>query len=180
MIRSGFQEAPMTDRPYRTLFLSRRNSARSVMAAAVLNKLGAGKFEAFSAAVDPAEAVDPHVLQLLADYPKVEARPRHFQEFAAAGAADLDFVFTLSDTAAGEALPEWPGLPVTAHWSSTDPILEAEGVAADWERSQIFARSLAGLERRLRAFVNLPFASLDRLSLASHVEAIGRDQTAPN
>jgi protein-tyrosine-phosphatase len=170
----------MTDRPYRTLFLSRRNSARSVMAAAVLNKLGAGKFEAFSAAVDPAEAVDPTVLQLLADYPQVETRPRHYREFAAEGAADLDFVFTLSDTAAGEALPEWPGLPVTAHWSSADPILEAEGVTAEWERAQVFTRALAGLERRLRAFVNLPFDSLDRLSLARRMEEIGRrDQPAP-
>lgn len=99
---------------------------------------------------------------------------QHFSEFVAEDARDLDFVFTLSDTAAGEALPEWPGLPVTAHWSSPDPVL-AEG--PEWERKQALARVMAELERRLRIFTSLPFESLDRLSVKIHVEQIGQSRS---
>jgi len=101
----------MSDKVYRVLFLSRRNSARSILAEAVLNKLGKGRFVAYSAAVEPAAEIDPHVVELLAsnELPVTDMRPRHYREFAQKGAADIDFVFTLSDTAAGEALPEWPG-----------------------------------------------------------------------
>ena len=99
-------------------------------------------------------------------------RPRHFREFAAAGSENLDFVFTLSDTAAGEPMPEWPGLPVTAHWSFADPVL-AEGEV--WEKRVAFAQVLSGLERRIAIFVNLPFGSLDRMSLQRRVDEIGGD-----
>ncbi|WP_064685636.1 hypothetical protein [Rhizobium bangladeshense] len=162
----------MHDGIYRVLFLSRRNSARSVMAEAILNKIGKGRFRAVSAAVDPAPVIEPTVLQLLrnADYPIEDIKPRHFGAFADAGAADLDFVFTLSDTAAGEPLPEWPGLPITSHWRCPDPILvEDEG----WQRKQAFIQVLAGLERRLNIFINLPFASLDRMSLQHQIKGIG-------
>src|SRR5688572_27036184 len=110
----------MSDKIYHVLFLSRRNSARSILAEAVLNKIGRGRFTARSAAVEPAPEVDPHVVELLRsnDLPVAEMRPRHYREFAQEGAANIDFVFTLSDTAAGEPLPQWPGQPVTAHWSS--------------------------------------------------------------
>lgn len=164
----------MQDNPYRVLFLSRRNSARSVMAQAILNKIGKGRFEAFSAAVDPAPAIEPVVLDILrADgFPIANERPQHFSVFAATGAADLDFVFTLSDTAAGEPLPEWPGLPITAHWRCEDPLL-AEGEV--WERKQALGHVLAGLERRLTIFINLPFSSLDRMSLHKHVAGIGEE-----
>jgi len=167
----------MQDGMYRVLFLSRRNSARSVMAEAILNKIGRGRFKAFSAAVDPAPVIEPAVLELLrnTDYPIEELTPRHFGAFADAGAADLDFVFTLSDTAAGEALPEWPGLPITSHWRCPDPVL-VEGEA--WERKQAFMQVLAGLERRLNIFVNLPFASLDRMSLQHQIKGIGESETA--
>ncbi|MBA1993553.1 protein tyrosine phosphatase, partial [Escherichia coli] len=118
--------------------------------------------------VDPAPVIEPTVLELLrtADYPMENITPRHFGAFADAGAANLDFVFTLSDTAAGEALPEWPGLPITSHWRCPDPIL-VEGEA--WERKQAFTQVLTGLERRLNIFINLPFTSLDRMSLQNQI-----------
>ncbi|KOF12484.1 hypothetical protein AC244_34165 [Ensifer adhaerens] len=165
----------MQNGSYRVLFLSRRNSARSVMAEAILNKVGRGRFDAVSAAVDPAPAIEPTVLELLrnADYPVENPKPRHFGEYAKAGAVNLDFVFTLSDTAAGEALPDWPGLPITSHWRCPDPVL-AQGEA--WERTQAFMQVLAGLERRLNIFVNLPFSSLDRMSLQNQVRRIGDEQ----
>ncbi len=162
----------MQNGTYRVLFLSRRNSARSVMAEAILNKIGKGRFEAISAAVDPAPMIEPNVLELLrnADYPIAELTPRHFGSLAGAGAAKLDFVFTLSDTAAGEALPEWPGLPITAHWGCQDPIL-AEGEV--WQRKKAFMQVFVGLERRLNIFIDLPFSSLDRMSLQNQVRGIG-------
>jgi len=166
----------VTERRYRVLFLSRRNSARSIIAEAILNKIGRGRFAAVGAAVEPADRIDPYVIELLKenDFPVTQSRPRHFREFAEKGSADLDFVFTLSDTAAGEALPEWPGLPVTAHWSSPDPILVT---GSDLERRQAFRQVLGELERRLSIFISLPFASLDRMSLKSKLDEIGR--TAP-
>jgi arsenate reductase (thioredoxin) len=167
----------MQNGTYRVLFMSRRNSARSVMAEAILNKIGRGRFEAISAAVDPAPVIEPSVLELLrsSDYPIEELTPRHFGVLAQAGAADLDFVFTLSDTAAGEPLPEWPGLPITSHWRCPDPVL-VQGEA--WERKQAFMQVLTGLERRLNIFINLPFTSLDRMSLQSQVREIGEAQDA--
>jgi arsenate reductase (thioredoxin) len=167
----------MPERVYNVLFLSRRNSARSIMAEAVLNREGRGRFKAFSAGVESTPALDPHAVEVmqLAGLPVSDVGPKHYREFAKAGAADLDFVFTLSDTAAGEPLPEWPGLPVTAHWSSPDPT-KAEG--AEWEIKQAYGRALTELERRIRIFANLPFASLDRISLKSHLDEIG--QSRPN
>lgn len=168
----------MNARVYHVLFLSRRNSARSIIAAAILNNYGKGKFQASSAGVDPAKEIDPQVIDLLQsnDLPIKETRPKHFAEFARAGAQDLDFVFTLSDTTAGEPLPEWPGLPVTAHWSSSDPLL-VEG--AEWERKLAFGRMFSELERRLSIFMSLPFQSLDRISLKQRVDDIGKiDPTA--
>lgn len=162
----------MDSKTFRVLFLSRRNSARSLMAEAILNKVGRGRFVALSAGVQPAEAVEPHTRQLLewAGFETASIRPRHFREFAGAGAQNLDFVFTLSDTAAGEPMPEWPGLPITAHWSFADPVL-VEGEEVD--KVAAFREVLRGLERRIGVFVNLPFQSLDRMSLQRKVDEIG-------
>ena len=164
----------MGEKTYHVLFLSRRNSARSILAEALLNRDGRGRFKAYSAGVEPPTDVDPIVIDLLQSVGlPTEVRSKHYREFANSGARELDFVFTLSDTAAGESMPEWPGLPVTAHWSSPDPIL-AEG--EDWERKQAFGRAVSELERRLRIFVSLPFESLDRMSLKSSVDEIGRSR----
>jgi protein-tyrosine-phosphatase len=164
----------MADKTYNVLFLSRRNSTRSVMAEAVLNKEGRGRFHAHSAAVQPATAPEPFTIEMLkqAKFPTDGLRTKHYREFTAPGAPLLDFVFTLSDTAAGKVLPEWPGRPVTAHWSRRDPVLVA---GEEWERRQAFGAVLSELERRLRIFVNLPIASLDRISLQSRVSEIGSD-----
>ena len=162
----------MPERSYAVLFLSQRDSARSVMAAALLNQIGRGQFRAFSAGVRPVQAYDPVALELL-EHAHVEVpagAPQHYRVFAGAEAPRLDFVFTLSDTAAGETLPVWPGQPVTGHWSLQDPQRHEDDSVAH-RRSLISTRSQ--LERRLRVFANLPLESLDRLSLQAHVDDIG-------
>jgi arsenate reductase len=163
----------MSERIFHVLFLSRRNSARSILAEAVLNKHGKGRFKGYSAGVAPVSAIDSHVIELMlsSGLTLPTAPPKHYSEYTRPGVPALDFVFTLSDTAAGEPLPEWPGLPVTAHWSSPDPILVT---GAEWERKRAFARVLTEYERRLSIFVNLPFASLDRMSLKSKLDEIGQ------
>lgn len=163
----------MTDKLYQVLFLSQRNSARSIMAEAILNSIGSGRFVAHSAGVYPASEIEPVVLELLdhAQLPTGDLRPKHYSEFTSAGTTDLDFVFTLSDTAAGEPPPSWPGLPITAHWPSTDPTrFDRE----DAERRHALIRTRSELERRLQLFVALPFASLDRLRTQQRVDDIGR------
>jgi protein-tyrosine-phosphatase len=138
----------------------------------VLNKQAGDRFRASSAGVKPTASVDPMALAVLetAGYDVTPLAPKHFGAFAESGADTLDFVFTLSDTAAGERLPVWPGLPVTAHWGSADPT-KSEG--EDWERRAQYARLLGELERRIGIFINLPFAELDRKSLQVHVADIG-------
>jgi arsenate reductase (thioredoxin) len=155
----------------RILFLSQRNSARSMMAEAIANKVGGGRLEAFSAGVRPAAGVDPIAVELLqhAGLTPPDHPPRHVREFSAPDAPPFDFVFTLSDTAAGEAPPSWPGHPITAHWSCTDP----EEFEDDAERRLALIRTRSELERRLRVFVNLPVNSLDRMSLQSQLDALG-------
>ncbi|MDR6291197.1 MULTISPECIES: arsenate reductase/protein-tyrosine-phosphatase family protein [Inquilinus] len=162
----------MTEKTFTVLFLSRRNSARSVLAEAFLNKVGKSQFRAYSAAVEPAPALAPQTIQLLkqAGLSAEGLRPKHFREFAKPGAQPLDFVFTLSDTAAGEAPPEWPGQPITAHWSSPDPAL---ATGAEWERMRAFVRVLIELERRIRIFMSLPLPKLDRMSLQTRLNEIG-------
>ena len=167
----------MPDKIHQVLFLSRRNSARSIMAEALLNRDGKGHFRAYSAGVLPPTAIEPVVLELLRSVklPTEGLRSKHYREFSQAGSQDLDFVFTLSDTAAGEPMPEWPGMPVTAHWSCPDPVL-VEG--EEWEKKQAFGRVMTELERRLHVFANLPFESLDRMSLKKHVDDIGESHQA--
>jgi protein-tyrosine-phosphatase len=165
------QEQKSTTKVFRVLFLSRRGSARGLMAEAVLNRLGQGRFMAYSAGVEPAKGIEPEALELLevSGFDTRDLRPRHFAEFAKATAEPLDLVFTLSDTAAGEPMPEWPGLPVTSHWSYPDPV-RATGEA--WERKQAFSRVMKQLERRIAALVNLRPEALDRMSLQAHVDAL--------
>jgi len=157
--------------PFKMLFLSQRNSARSMMAEALANSIGRGQWQAFSAGVRPAARIDPIAVELL-QHAGVEAPahpPQHVREFSAPESPPLDFVFTLSDTAAGEAPPSWPGHPITAHWRCTDP----EQFDDPGERRAALIRTRAELERRLRVFTNLPVRSLDRISLQAQVDALG-------
>jgi protein-tyrosine-phosphatase len=167
--------AAAADRVFHVLFLSRRNSARSLIAEAFLNKAGRGRFRAYSAGVEPAAAAEANTLDILrmAGFSTDGLKPKHYSDFAGPSAQNLDFVFTLCDMAAGEKMPEWPGQPVSAHWASSDPVLSKGEL---WEQKQAFSRSLAELERRLRIFMNLRFDGLDRMSLKHHVDAIGAPQ----
>ena len=134
----------MSERIYHVLFLSRRNSVRSILAEAVLNKVGKGRFKGHSAAVAPAKSIETPVIELLEStgLPMPKTPPKHYSEFTKPGSPHLDFVFTLSDTAAGEPLPEWPGQPVTAHWSSPDPIL---ATGEEWQKQRAFVQVLGEL-----------------------------------
>ena len=161
----------MLGRPYRLLFLSQRNAARSIMAEAMTNSMGRGEWQAFSAGVRPAARIDPIVAELLqrAGFEAPKRSPQHVCEFSAPESPPLDFVFTLSDTAVGEAPPSWPGQPITAHWRCTDP----EQYDDPAEHRLALMRTRADLERRLRVFTNLPVRSLDRPSVQAQVDALG-------
>jgi protein-tyrosine-phosphatase len=143
-----------------------------MMAEAIANSVGAGQLEAFSAGVRPGVRIDPIAVELLqhAGLPVPDHPPQHVREFSAPDSPPLDFVFTLSDTAAGEAPPTWPGQPITGHWRCTDP----EQFEDDAERRLALIRTRRELERRLRVFANLPVSALDRMSLQAHVDELGR------
>lgn len=162
----------MSDRLYDVLFLCTGNSARSILAEAILNRLGAGRFRAHSAGSFPKGAVHPLALDLLErqNHPTAALRSKSWDEFATADAPPLDFVFTVCDQAAGEACPVWPGQPMTAHWGLPDPAA-VDGTPA--EQGLAFADTYRRLERRIGAFVNLPLASLDRMALQRRLVAIG-------
>ena len=163
----------MSERFYNVLFLCTGNSARSILAEAILNRLGAGRFEAHSAGSFPKGAVHPLALDLLQreNHPTAALRSKSWDEFATADAPPLDFVFTVCDQAAGEACPVWPGQPMTAHWGLPDPAA-ATGTPA--EQGLAFADTYRSLERRIGAFVNLPLASLDRMALQHRLTDIGK------
>jgi arsenate reductase (thioredoxin) len=167
----------MADRPYNVLFLCTGNSARSIMAEAILNKLGAGKFRAYSAGSQPKGRVHPQALQLLQSlgYDTSGFRSKSWSEFADPGAPLLDFVFTVCDNAAGEVCPIWPGQPMTAHWGLPDPA-EAKGNRA--EIALAFKDTYRMLNQRIGIFTSLPLRSLDRLSLQKELREIGRIEGA--
>ena len=162
----------MTEKIYNVLFLCTGNSARSILAESVLNRLGRGRFHAYSAGSYPRGAVNPYALDLLRrqSYPVDALRSKSWDEFAAPGAPDLDFVFTVCDNAAGEVCPIWPGQPMTAHWGLPDPAA-VEGSEA--EKRLAFADSMRLLHNRIGSFVSLPLESLDKLSLQNRLRAIG-------
>jgi protein-tyrosine-phosphatase len=160
-------------RPYNVLFLCTGNSARSILAEAILQRVGAGKFVAYSAGSHPKGEVNRHAITLLKrfSYKTDGFRSKSWDEFAQAGAPALDFVFTVCDNAAGEMCPIWPGQPMTAHWGVPDPAA-VEGSEA--EIAAAFADAYGRLQNRITIFVNLPMASLDRLSLQKRLDAIGQ------
>ena len=163
----------MADRPFNVLFLCTGNSARSIMAEAILNKLGAGKFRAYSAGSHAKGRVNPHTIQLLQSlgYDTSGLRSKSWNEFAKPSAPALDFAFTVCDNAAGEICPVWPGQPMTAHWGVPDPA-EAEGSAA--EIALAFKDTYRMLHQRIGIFTALPIRSLDQLSLQQRLREIGR------
>jgi arsenate reductase (thioredoxin) len=167
----------MPDRIYNVLFLCTGNSARSILAEAILRKDGKGRFRAFSAGSQPKGAVNPFAIRVLEkfDYPTADLRSKSWQEFAAADAPAMDFVFTVCDNAAGETCPVWPGQPMSAHWGIEDP---AEVVGSDLEKEAAFVTAFRYLKNRIAAFGSLPLASIDRLSLGTKLREIGRSAGA--
>jgi arsenate reductase (thioredoxin) len=163
----------VTDRPYNVLFLCTGNSARSIMAEALINQHGRDRFRGFSAGSHPRGTVNPIALQLLKkmNLPTEGLRSKSWDEFAAPGAAPLDFVFTVCDNAAGEVCPYWPGQPMTAHWGVPDPAA-VEGSETD--KWVAFRDTFRMLDNRIRIFTSLPLASFDRTKLKERLEAIGK------
>lgn len=159
--------------PLNVLFLCTGNSARSIIAEAITNRDGRGRFRAYSAGSHPKPTVNPHTIVLLDSlHHSLEGvRSKSWDEFARAGAPKLDFVFTVCDDAAAEVCPVWPGQPMTAHWGLPDPAA-VEG--AETEIALAFAEAYRMLHNRIELFMNLPLASLDRLSLQRRLDEIGQ------
>jgi arsenate reductase len=160
-------------RPYNVLFLCTGNSARSIIAEAILNRLGAGRFCAYSAGSQPKGQVNPHTIQLLQglDYDTTGYRSKSWSEFAKPSAPALDFVFTVCDNAAGESCPIWPGQPMTAHWGVPDP---AEATGSPAEIALAFKDAYRMLNQRIGIFTALPLRSLDQMSLRAKLKEIGQ------
>ena len=166
------------ERPYNVLFLCTGNSARSIMAEALMNRLGDDRFRAFSAGSFPKGEVNPHVAPVVEGlgYGLADFRSKSWDEFAASGAPQMDFVFTVCDDAAGEVCPIWPGQPVTAHWGIPDP---AAAKGSEAEIGAAFAEAARQLRNRIRLFMQLPIGKLDRMSLQAKVAEIGRAAGQP-
>jgi arsenate reductase len=167
----------MADRVYNVLFLCTGNSARSIMAEAILDKQARGHFRAFSAGSQPKGAVNHYALDLLraSGYDTSNLRSKSWAEFARAGAPELDFVFTVCDNAAGESCPLWPGQPITAHWGIPDPAAPTGTLA---ETALAFKDAYRMLKRRIDLFLALRLAKLDRLVLTARLKVIGRGEGA--
>ena len=166
----------MIDRNYNLLFLCTGNSARSILAEALLNREGRGRFRAFSAGSFPKGTVHPAALDLLASlgFATDGCRSKSWDEFAGPDAPPMDFVVTVCDDAAGEVCPIWPGHPVTAHWGIEDPAA-VEGP----DQREAFERALTYLRNRIALFLSLPLEALDRMSLEHRLKEIGsRRETA--
>ena len=162
----------MPDKVYNVLFLCANNSARSILAEAILNRDGEGRFRAYSAGCTPNPQVEQDAVALLQrlGFDTAALRSKSWDEFAAADAPAMDFVFTVCDDAAGEACPIWPGQPMTAHWGIEDP---AKAPGSEFRRKAAFEQALGHMRNRIAAFVNLPLASIDGLVLGKKLRGIG-------
>ncbi len=158
---------------YNVLFLCTGNSARSIMAEAILNQLGGARFRAYSAGSHPTREVNPHAIELLRrnHYKTENLRSKNWDEFAQADAPRMNFVLTVCDKAAGEVCPLWPGQPMSAHWGVADPV-EVQG--DEETRFKAFTDAFMVLNRRIALLVNLPIEKLDRLALQKELSDIGR------
>jgi protein-tyrosine-phosphatase len=167
----------MSDRIYNVLFLCTHNSARSVIAECIINRLGARRFRGFSAGSAPRGSIHPYALDLLRNqhYDVSVLRSKSWDEFADAAAPRMDFVFTVCDDAANEVCPIWPGQPMTAHWGVPDP---STVTGKEAERRFAFANTHRMLYQRIGIFVNLPLASLDKLALQKKLDEIGQTKSA--
>jgi arsenate reductase len=167
----------MPETPYNVLFICTGNSARSIMAEAILNKLGAGKFRAYSAGSHPKGEVNPHALGLLKrlNYDTSSLRSKSWNEFAGPGAPEFNFIFTVCDNAAGEKCPVWAGRPINGHWGIPDPAV-VEGTPA--QKALAFDRALAMLSRMIALLIALPIRELDRATLQAKAREIGRESEA--
>jgi arsenate reductase len=163
----------VSDRTFNVLFLCTHNSARSIIAECIINRLGNGKFKGYSAGSQPRGKVHPYAIDLLrqANYDTAGLRSKSWEEFAQSGAPHLDFVFTVCDDAANEVCPVWPDQPMTAHWGVPDPS-RVEGTEA--ERRYAFADTHRMLHQRTGIFASLPLTSLDRMTLKRRLDDIGR------
>lgn len=164
----------MSAPPHNVLFLCTGNSARSILAEAILNRVGLGRFKAYSAGSQPKGKVHPYALDLLKslNHDTSFAHSKSWEEFAVPGAPEMSFVFTVCDNAANESCPIWPGQPMTAHWGVPDPAA-AEGTEA--EKRLAFADAYRMLNNRISVFTSLPMATLDRLALQKRLDEIGRN-----
>jgi len=167
----------MPDKIYNVLFLCTGNSARSILAEAILNRDGKGRFRAFSAGSQPKGEVNPYAMTLLrkSGYDTSAMRSKSWSEFAQPSAPKLDFVFTVCDNAAGEACPFWPGQPMTAHWGIPDP---AAATGTEAEIGVAFNDAYRMLTRRIELFLALPIDKLDRMVLGARLKEIGRGDGA--
>ena len=165
----------MPDQPYNVLFLCTGNSARSILGEALMNKMGGGRFHAYSAGSQPKGDVHSMSLEVLDSfgYPTDGLHSKNWSEFTKPGAPEFDFIFTVCDNAAGESCPIWPGKPLTAHWGVEDPAT----VEGDGQR-QAFVDALSYLKRRIELFLMLPLQSIDEMSVRSKLAAIGREEGA--
>ncbi len=159
-------------KPHNVLFVCTGNSARSILAEALLNDLGQDRFVAYSAGSHPTGTVNPFALATLDQLriPSVGYRSKNWDEFAGPGAVELDFVFTVCDKAAGEMCPVWPGQPMTAHWGVPDPAA-VEG--SDEEKARAFAMTAQILKRRIELFLSVPMSRLDKLAIQKEMTRIG-------
>lgn len=166
----------MTDHRYNVLFICTGNSARSIMAECILNRLGQGRFRAFSAGSHPSGKVNPHALKLVEqlNHPIGDLRSKDWAEFTGEGAPTMDFVFTVCDRAADEVCPVWPGQPATAHWGFPDP---AAFRGTEAETAAVFAEVYGQIERLLSIFVSLPIETLDHSSLKQRLADLAATQS---
>jgi len=173
-LRQPGEKATVMSRPYNILILCTGNSARSILAEALFNTLGAGRFKAYSAGSHPTGGVNPFAIEQLRTlgYPVDDLRSKSWDEFARSDAPAMDFIVTVCDSAAGEVCPLWPGQPVTAHWGFPDP---AAVTGTDDEKRAAFEQTLRQIRSRVRLFLSLPLDTLDRMAIQDRMRAIGAE-----